>query len=380
MKRYTLLIPVLAAACASKQPKPAQVTWTRDAELAPVLTAPELTKVQMAKVDTLASVLPDFDDRLEAAVVDTTNPPLVRMNAILLIADRRAGGQIEAFLSALEANDEDVRAAAVVGLRNYFSVSSTVDLLKRALRDPSPLVQARALESLADRDPDILREYIANARNAELKSIAQDLIAAAESRGAPLVPVDTLGTLHRKIGDGDDIVLTYSPVTRWRSHSASLGSLTLTIGKNPPVKLADSVEVVRNVLPAFFSGDARHVVYESNRNIYVRDVTAGTTRRVGPGIAPRVLPFTNTFVYAKEKRRTDNPQGAGITYDLFRTTFTEGESTPIGEAGAHAQTMVAGGFSPLRWARILEQDGYFVLVGESLDEFRLPDPFASGGS
>lgn len=376
MKPYTLLIPLLAAACASKQPSPKPVVWTKDAELAPVLTAPELTKVQMAKVDTLASLLPDFDDRLQAAVVDTTNPPLVRTNAILLIADRRAGGQVEAFLSALEANDEDVRAAAVVGLRNYFGVSSTVDLLKGALRDPSPLVQARALESLADRDPDILREYIANARNAELKAIAQDLIAAAESRGAPLVPVDTLGTLRRSIGD--DIVLTYSPVTRWRSHSASLGSLTLTIGKTPPIKLADSVEVVRNVLPAFFSGDAKHVVYESNRNIYVRDVDARTTRRVGPGIAPRVLPFTNTFVYAQEKRRTDNPQGAGITYDLFRTTFTEGESTPIGEAGAHAQTIVAGGFSPLRWARIIEQDGHFVLVGESLDEFRLPDPFASG--
>lgn len=378
MKAYTVLTAILLGACASGNAAPKPVTWTKDPDLAPVLTSPELGRAQMAKVDTLASILPDFDNRLAAAVIDTTNPPLVRSNAILLIADRRAGGKIEAFLSALEAKDEAVRAAAVVGLRNYLGTwTSTVDLIKLALHDPSPFVQARALESIADREPDILREYLARTKNAELRAIAGELIAAAESRGASLIPVDTLGTLRV---ERDEIVLTYTPTKRWPNWSASLGTLTLKVGKGNPFTLSDSVEVVRNVLPAFISGDGRYIVYESNRHIYVRDVATNTTRLVGPGIAPRILPFSNFFVFAREKSRLDNPQGAGISYDMFRAPFVEGELAPIGMTGTHAQMQAAGNYSPMRWARIIEQDGKFVLIGESLNAFQLPDPFASSAS
>jgi hypothetical protein len=38
---------------------------------------------------------------------------------------------------------------------------------------------------------------------------------------------------------------------------------------------------------------------------------------------------------------------------------------------------VRGNYSPVRWLRVREADGRFYLVGEDVDVFELPDPFAA---
>jgi hypothetical protein len=285
---------------------------------------------------------------------------------------------------ALQASDVRLRLAAVAAAREFLPLrpEPATRLLGMALQDSSAAVQARALEGLAARDATLLRDYLEGTPPPQLGAVARDLLDVAEQRGATLIPVDSSGRLERNGPNGHKLV--YVPSRVWPSWDLSTGTVAFQPASGPAVDLGD-VEVARNVLPAFFSPDGAFIVYESDRAIHVHDVAAGTTREVGPGIAPRGLPFTEEFVFARERDggRTVSPTGTRIQYDILRAPFavTSGgvtvEPAVIAMIGASANFEVSGAASPLRWAFVTESSpGVFVIVADNAERVILPDPFA----
>jgi len=382
---YTLAFTLpLLGACASggksatDQPVPQRVEWNGDSLLAPILTAPVMSTRELVLSDTIASRLGDeFSNRLAAVIADTTAPVLVRVNAVMLMSDRREARHFTSFLDALAARDDRIRAAAIVGLRNYIGpFKSALDLVRTGLTDPSPLVQTKALEVLSDLDTDLLRNYLKTAATEELRTIARELIRTGEERGAMLIPIDSLGTLERRTPTG--VTLTYRPQKRWPNWSASVGELWLARGREKPVKISDSVEVVKNVIPAFLDPEGESLVYEANRQIRLRDLNTGSERLVGPGVAPRPFPFTNTFIYLREAKTQDKYTGGSISYEFVKLPFIgEGAPQVIATTTVETKVELAGNYSPVRWARVREESGLFYFSGEGVEPVRLPSPFDS---
>ena len=46
----------------------------------------------------------------------------------------------------------------------------------------------------------------------------------------------------------------------------------------------------------------------------------------------------------------------------------------LGQISAQTRLTVRGNYSPVRWMRVREVDGQFLLAGDSMDPFKLPDP------
>ncbi len=310
---------------------------------------------------------------------------LVRANALLLLGRREPDRHLLLVGMALEDADERVQLAAVAVLRELLDVKPAVamPMLGGALASTSVGVQARVLETVAARDVDMLRRYVRRGPSPELLRIATDLIAVAEERGARLEPADSTGALARTGPAGH--VLRYIPVRCW-SGGVSAGPLTLRPREGANILLGE-VEVAGSVIPAFFSADGGFLVFESGRAIHVRDVTSGITRMAGPGIAPRVLPFTEDFVFLREiaGARTELRGGTRIQYEVLRAPFAPAPDTApphiVSGLGANPRMSLHANASPVRWMRVAElRDGAFALVGESMDTTLLPDPFAPGSS
>ncbi len=265
----------------------------------------------------------ELTDTLADIAGDSAQHPLLRANAVLLLGRRHAIGSFLVFEPLLAAHDERIRVAAVTAAREYLPVqeAAVLKLLDKALRDPSAAVQAKALESMTDRDPDLLRAYVKRGPPIELARVASELIAVAEERGAPLV-ADSGGLLERTGPAGHR--LRYRPLQRWPEWGLSSGVLQLTPAGGSPVTLGDSIEVAHNVVPAFFSSDGRWLVYEKRRRIVVREVASGSERMLGEGVAPRPLPFTEDFVFARELKASGATTRAGtlIRYQLMRAPFS----------------------------------------------------------
>ena len=323
-------------------------------------------------------------DTLAVIADDTAVHPLLRANALHLVGQRQDLKWMILLGPALQASDVRLRLAAVAAAREFLPLrpEPATRLLGIALQDSSAAVQARALEGLAARDATLLRDYLESSPPPQLDAIARDLLHVAEQRGATLIPVDSSGRLERNGPNGHKLV--YAPSRVWPRWDLSTGTLEFQPANGPAVDLGE-VEVARNVLPAFFSPDGTFIVYESDRVIHVHDVAAGTAREVGPGIAPRGLPFTEDFVFARERDggRTVSPTGTRIQYDILRAPFaaTSGgvtiEPAVIATIGASANFEVSGAASPLRWAFVTESSpGVFVIVAENAERVILPDPFA----
>ena len=382
MNRLWLLCLLLSTACAGRSSTPAApapppdpgLAWRGDTTLARVLAVMTLGRRELTLSDTLASIDPYFDLKLAELLADTSVPPLIRTNAILLLADRRVPN-LMAYLTALEDPDERVRAAAVVGLKNDLAESRDLEgLVKAALADPSSLVQAKALEALADVDVATLREYVARAKDATLRGIAVELITAAENRGAPLLAKDSTGRLEHTGPAGR--TLLYRPVSRWPNWQASWGELFVIGAKRDTTRISTNVEVVGDVVPAFFSIDGRYLVYEADREVRVRDLQTGAQRVVGAGIAPRVLPFSESFVFLRPKGQpVTTGVNTAIKYEVLRAWFVEPKDKLLGELSATANYQSKGYYSPARWMRVRENNGAFFLQGEVMPQFKLPDPF-----
>lgn len=376
--KYLVLLTVTAAACSSggapaaPAAPPAPTPWTGDTLLAPILNAGVMGLPQMAKADTLASVHADFDKRLAAVAEDSTAPPLVRSNAIMLLSDRRVQN-IDPFLAAMRATDDRVRASAVVGMRPFLNMWGTArTLLLDALKDPSALVQTKALETLGDGEPELLREYAARAQDASLRKIASDLVLAAEERGAALVAPDSSGRLERVSGSG--YTIRFVPTSNWPQWNAAAGELHVGKGKTL-TRISDKVEAVGNVIPAFITAEGDKLVYEADRQIHLYDLKTNAHRVIGAGIAPRLMPFSQSLIYLRGKDPMLTPQGSTLKYDVIRVELADLKETVVGQLTANAQHNRRGHYSPVRWMRVRESDGQFFLMGESIDPFRLPSPF-----
>ncbi|MGQ0560325.1 MAG: HEAT repeat domain-containing protein [Gemmatimonadota bacterium] len=382
-----LMFASLTTACARNQqvdePQPMVVTdsvvWNGDPDLAPVLVRPELTPYVMAGVERLElRVGPlEFLERLGTIAEDTTAPWLVRLNALRLLARRGAIGELPAFVRALEASDERVRIAAVAGMREFMSLrpETAIEILAIALRDKSPRVQSAALQMLGDRDVQLVREFHARTDHKELRAVALDLIRAAEERGAPLVAMDEAGTLERTTRAGAK--LSFRPTRRWPGWDAAVGDVIVTLPGKKPVIVAAGVEVVGNVVPAFFAGTGKTLVYELNREIRARDLETGDDRKLADGIAPRILPFTEDIIYYSEirERRGETANSFTFKYNVMRVPVAGGTPASAGQIGAIALNELKGNYSTVRWSRVEEREGEFYLVGEMIEDFRLPSPF-----
>lgn len=359
-------------------PLPDSVEWNADIELAPLLRRADFGVRELNASERVDAYLgaPEMDRRLGLIAEDSSNPAVVRINALQLLAHRKAVGQLFAFTAGLRSPEERVRMAAVSAMRDFLPVAeaTAVAILERALRDPNPRIQTRALELLSDRDVDVLREFLPYAANQELRDVARDLIQVAESRGAALIPRDTLGTLEQLTESG--MTITFRPAQRWPEWDAAVGELSVTVPKKQRVVIANDVEVVGNVIPAFALGDSA-LVYETNREIHVRSLRDGADRKLADGIAPRIMPFTGDIIFFRraEERTLPTPTDMPARYHVLRVSPAGGEESTLGEVKATAKNAVKGNYSPVRWSRIREMNGSFYIIGETMGEFGLPDPF-----
>lgn len=389
MNKVVLSFWLLVTACGAPQtpptppipdpePVPDSVVWNADPELAPVLRRGYLTDRETAAAERIAQYVGvnEYVERLAAIAEDTAHPWVVRANALKLLGDYPAVAELLVFRSALRMREERVRMTAVSAMNNYLLATpqSALRILEHALDDPSPRVQARALEILSDRDVGVLRRYYARTTNAELRGVAQDLIRTAEERGAPLSS-DSLGTLTRTTAGG--VTITFQPTQRWAHWDAAVGELYVQLPRQPRTLVAANVEVVGGVIPAFVTPDSAVLVYETNREIRLRSLTDNSDRKLADAIAPRIFPFSNDVMFFREigNRQPLTAHGTPLKYQVVRMPLTGGAGTILGELGVNAQNDTKGAYSPVRWARVREVDGKFYLVGDAFKDFELPNPF-----
>jgi hypothetical protein len=352
--------------------------WEGDRRLYAILNAAPLSQSQRDSIAVYeAEHVSATNDLIAEAAEDVHAPIDVRRNALLLLSERAAGTHLSVFRTALDDDDPRVRAMAASAMRRFMNTHprDAEQLARMALEDPVAEVQAEALHVLSDRDPALLRAYMPRAANAELRTIATDLVRVAESRGAGLVG-DGTGVLQRVSPHGFSV--TFQPVTRWPQWDAAVGRVTVA-RNGAAVATIEGVEAVAGVVPVFFSPEGTHIVFERNREIVVRAVDGGAERAVGAGIAPRVLPFTEEFIFVREAAdgRTEVRAQTRIRYEVLRASFAGGrEPEVIGGFNAMLSYERHGNYSPARWAHVEDRSGYFYLSAEGFEAvFPLPNPF-----
>jgi hypothetical protein len=382
-------IVVIAGGCAARSPAAAPEpvsdpsTWSGDVQLYHLLDDYPLTPTQQDSLTLyLQSHSVNANELLVEAVRDTMAPPTVRANALMTLAERKATAKFPAFRAALDDPDPRVRATAVAAMREFVGThgDQAMRLARSALQDPDPTVQAQALQLVGEQDVDLLRAYVKRAPNAELRAVANDLIAVAEQRGAPLVMDSATGVLRRTTAHG--YALTFTPTKRWPSWQAAVGDVIIAQGNREIARLS-GIESVANVVPVFLSPTGSHIVFERNREIVVRNLATGAERTVGAGIAPRVLPFTDTFIFLRETpdSQTELRQETRASYVVLREPFerTQPDAAPtaIGATQATLSPGRHGNYSPARWMRVRESAGTFQLHADGLEKFDLPNPFST---
>src|SRR5690606_22610416 len=102
---------------------------------------------------------------------------------------------------------------------------------------------------------------------------------------------------------------------------------------------------------------------------------------VGPGVVPRPIPFTQDFVFLRERHRErmQTLEGLELVYDVYRGSFETHETFLVGELRALQRPHIRGGESPVRWMVVGESEEGFVLQGENLETFPLPTPIWTPG-
>ncbi|MEO5509255.1 MAG: hypothetical protein ABIS27_01400 [Longimicrobiales bacterium] len=326
-----------------------------------------------------------YMDRIGEVAEDSSASVVARVNALTIIGERRTMRQFEPVKTALlYARDPRVRATAL-NTADQLRLAGSIDaeaIMRAALFDKVPEIQAKAMQFTSDKDIAVLRRIVAApTTNREVAAVANSVIQAAEERGAPLVADSLTGVLTRMSSAGPGV--RFVPVSRWPEWQAAAGRVTLRTVNGRTVELPGLIEVVANVVPVFFSPDGRYVVYEADRHIRVRDLTAGTDRDLGPGIAPRVRPVSDEFLFVREdpSARGNMPDRTKLKYDVYTAPFAAapaGEPKLLGSAGSFARPNTHGNYAPVRWMRVEDRGGSFFLTGETLEEFALPNPFANG--
>jgi hypothetical protein len=381
---WILLALMGALGCASRpvavQPPPRPLT---DAEqLLSALSQQTWGREQtltLARLDSVRSI--DWvNDNLADISMDTLAPQAARVNALLQLGERHYVTDFRIYREAARAPDSILRSASMVAVGNVLPLDEgAIDVLRRGLADASMLVQAKALQSLSDADPSLLRSYLARSPSLQLRSVAEDLLRVAEERGAPLADSAALvasGNVSRTSSAGHRVDFRASK--HWPRWQAAVGELWVAAKGGEMKRVADKVEMVAGVVPAFFSKDGAFLIYEADRTIFIRNLATGATRTVGKGSAPRSVPFADTFIYVAEQAdgRQESTDGTRIRYTVMMGSFANTEGArALGSLTATTRTSLFGAYSPVRWMRIRERFGTFNLEARSMEPYRLPDPF-----
>ena len=320
-----------------------------------------------------------FMDRVGEVAEDSLAPLASRVEALNLIGARKGFMQLPSVRIALHARDPRVRATALNtadALRNAGATGAPA-LLREALDDPTVEIQVKALQFVGDGDISLLREFVRGPHSQAAINAATDMLRAAEERGAPLV-ADSAGGLGRMNHTGHSV--RFTPTTAWPAWNAAAGRATIRTRDGKTIELSD-IEAVNGVVPIFFSPDGMHMVYESARTIHVRTLATGVDRVVGPGIAPRLRPFSAEFVYMLEDTagRASLRERMKLRYEVVLAPFVAGasETGAIGALGAFAQQDKFGNYAPVRWMRVEERKGLFFLAADGMEAFQLPSPFVN---
>ena len=366
-----------------REPASDPATWSGDARLYQILLPYPMTDVQRDSLRAYIAEHPISATELIAeAALDTAAPSSVRVNALFLLAERRADTHMHVFRAALDAEDVRVRASAVAAMRELVETHprEAHRIARAALSDSATEVQAQALQVLGDTDIDLLREYVERATHPELRLVAEGLVQLAEQRGAPLRTDTTTGRLWRVTPSGWRI--EFIPDRSWPEWNAAVGMVELS-RPDAESHLLHSVEAVAGVVPVFLSPDGRQAVYERNRLIVVRSLEDGAERIVGRGIAPRVRPFTTSFVYLREipGSAVEEREKTKLSYEVYTMPFdapARVRPTVIDTVTATVSFGVNGSYSPVRWMKVEERGGTFYLTAPGMDIVTLPDPFDQG--
>jgi hypothetical protein len=325
---------------------------------------------------------PELDSILVAVAADRRASMEARADALLLLAERESPEALPSLRSALQdQGNERLRSAAVLGLDRLAPTSEqALELIRLAAEDRSRMVRLNALQSLEIGEVETIRRVLERETDPEVRQVAFQLVALAEARGAPLVP-DRRGVLKTVTSDsGPQIV--FREVRREEGLPIAYGDLRIEPPNARDIHLGTMVVVVGNVVPAFFSPDRGAVVAEIDGEIAVAHIETGTIRRVGDGTAPRPIPFSNQFVFLREKPdgQHSTADGIAITYDVFLGAFNAPGVEPIGSLRAISRSDVNGGESPVGWMVVAEAGDGFVLRGDNIESFPLPTPIWSPGA
>ena len=297
----------------------------------------------------------------------------VRANAVSLLADRGPPGALNLLRRVLVSSAHDgVRLAAVTGIHRFAVDSPQArNALRAALGDPSRLVRLNALQGLDVEDIGILRALLAREVDPQVRLIGRQLVTLFESRGAPL-SATARGELRTTAADLAPQIV-FLATRRDSTGVLQVGSLWVQLPGAQLVPLAQEVEVVDSVVPAFLNSNRTAVVYETGREVRVRDLRTGQTRVVGPGIAPRAIPLTDRFVYLQEvpSERQDTAGGTSLVYRVVRAPFAGGPGERLGLLSAVARPERLRGASPVRRMVVGELRQGFVLRAPGMTPFVL---------
>lgn len=365
-----------AAACAPRHAPDLPGPLAFSAEVHRILSTGLLSPQYYDAQHRLELMGPEVDAVLVALADSPEARTSARANALILLADRGSPAALGALRRALlTSNIEMLRSAAVLGLQRLAPTSdSAANLLRSAVSDPARTVRLNALQALDTRDVDTIRGLLASERDPAVRQVALQLIALAESRGGPL-GMEEDGSL-RTIGFGTDPRLAFRAERVDSAGGYTVGELRVEIPQARDLPLGSQVEVVRRVVPAFFSPDRSKVVYEAEREIRMLDLVSRETRSLGPGIAPRLIPLTYEFVFLRERpeERVEAGSETALRYTVYRASFVGADVDPLGELHAVASPGVHQNYSPVRWMTVGETPEGFVLRGDGIVPFLLPTP------
>ncbi|HEX8691276.1 MAG TPA: HEAT repeat domain-containing protein [Longimicrobium sp.] len=319
---------------------------------------------------------PELDEVLIDLATDPSVNENVRANAITLLADRRGFNAVGVLRRLLVSSTSDpVRAAAVVGLQRFAADSPQArNALRAALSDPWSRVRLGALQGLDVEDAPLLRALLPEEDDPQVRTVARQLLTLFEARGARLARNER-GDLRTA---GDDTVprIVFHAAQADTVGRVSVGALWVELpGEGGLVPLAQQVEVVDDVVPAFFDPRRRAVVFEADRQIQIRELASGQTRVVSGGIAPRLVPFSESFVFAREvagSRRRGLGNTTEVDYQVMRASFGGGTPEPLGTLHAVIRPDRFHGASPVRVMVVGEARDGFVLRGPDVTSFALP--------
>ncbi|HEX6587632.1 MAG TPA: hypothetical protein VF039_01315, partial [Longimicrobiales bacterium] len=309
---------------------------------------------------------------LRDLALDPAVPALARANAVLRMGEARMRA-FDVYARTIEDPDPRVRGATLgaVGPLAQGAMDAARPIFARGLRDAEVGVQAKAIQELRDQDLELLRDFVAQTTDAELRDVALQTLRNAEAWGAPLLP-EADGTLRRIAPTGLELILR--PVRRMPEAALAEGVLAVRAPDGAERVIADTVETVGGVIPAVADPMGRFLAVETARRIEVHDLESGAIRIVGPGSAPRPLPFSPDFFYFREIARRDQRGTTALLYEMVRASFQGGAPVVFDSVMVTAQPGRRADMSPIRWARVRDRGTAFVVETDGLANHALPSP------